>query len=1160
METGMTRRLALPAAIILAAAALIGGAVCLVVLRDGNHEEVAPMGGGGEEDHPRPPPDVQKGPVAGGEAEEPAGVLSGRVMSGDAGEERPVEGALVSLQLLGGEGPGYTAKTDAEGRFELRKLPAGLYTVTAVHDELVPAHEPFQLAIGSTGTEHGIRLKPGIDVAGTVVTSETNEPIADVEVAFRPIQEPFTGGVYPDGRRRGRTSPDGRFTLKSLEEGMHHVVLEARGRLRMTIPGVEVTPGGESLQFSLERGHAVSGRVLDDAGRPVAGGKVRVDLRPLADVERLQLLETESTTGDDGRYVIDGLLPLDGYTLLADHPDRALAWVTDVKVGPDVESSGVDFRMTEGWSIQGHVLDDQSQAVRGATVTAAVMTCGIDTITPESRVLSGIEVKETRSDEQGKYEFRHLGGRCYELFALGEGFLPEREDVRDRGSGSPSARQVDLYLRKSATIRGRVVDGSGSPLGGARVEAGSSAQETDGSGTFTIGGLHGRVSVTASREGFQHAVASVHAPVDDVSLVLQRLATIAGRVRASARGGSTGVSVRALGDEELEWETDVLGVGGTFELSLPAGKYIVQAEASGFAPARSGEIAVGVGKRHDGIILELGPEAVVKGRVVLRGSGKPLPDAGISFRPARNLWISRATATDWDGSFQLAGLPPGEFQLHVTTGVNSGIPDVVCGPFHLDPGELEDLVLELGKGGGIRGVFREGGKPPGARFQELNASISRQGDELVRHGIGPDGRFACSGLSPGDHGVSVWGTRSDGSALRFEKTARVQEDQVCEVRFDESDRIPVEGRVTGGGRPCPGVAIAAIDPWRDPESGYPWWDMTLASASTDEEGRYRLALGGGTSYFLLLRERDERGQAQVEVALPESVASFRFDIPLSPGRLEGVVVEKGTAIPVPDALVEVLDSGKELGSYLGLVRARRGRCKTDPKGRFALSHLQPGTYSIRVIDPYSRNAWEHGITVDESGPADVRIGLDVGLCLDLRIIGRQGYPVTDADAIVRDQRGYFIAGRHFDHGVEGLPPVPPGRYEVTVIHPRNAPVRLEVEINGEEETRTVTLSAGGSLRATVSDSAGNPVRRAEVVVLGSDGRNVFDDRVPAHPLVVNPYPDSSTTEDGTLVLEHLGPGRYKVTATKGAARSDEAEVTIAEGEVATVRLVLSERG
>ena len=145
--------------------------------------------------------------------------------------------------------------------------------------------------------------------------------------------------------------------------------------------------------------------------------------------------------------------------------------------------------------------------------------------------------------------------------------------------------------------------------------------------------------------------------------------------------------------------------------------------------------------------------------------------------------------------------------------------------------------------------------------------------------------------------------------------------------------------------------------------------------------------------------------------------------------------------------------------------------------------------------------------------------------------------------------------------VFGLPPVHPGRYEVTVLHPLHAPARLDVEINGQVKTRTVTLSAGGSLRAIVSDLAGNAVRRAEVVVLGPDGRNVFDDRVPsADPLVVNPYCDSSTTEDGTLVLEHLTPGRYKVTATKRAARSDEADVTITEGEAATVRLVLSERG
>ena len=144
-------------------------------------------------------------------------------------------------------------------------------------------------------------------------------------------------------------------------------------------------------------------------------------------------------------------------------------------------------------------------------------------------------------------------------------------------------------------------------------------------------------------------------------------------------------------------------------------------------------------------------------------------------------------------------------------------------------------------------------------------------------------------------------------ALELE-AVRVNDSQISEVSFEEPSLVRVEGRVTSGGQPVAGATIAAMDPWRDE---YPWWDLTLAVAKTDENGRYQLALKGNRRYFLQIRETDERGQAQVELELPTSSEAFRFDISLPAGRLHGVVVKAGTAIPVADALVELFDSGKK---------------------------------------------------------------------------------------------------------------------------------------------------------------------------------------------------------------------------------------------------------
>jgi len=138
--------------------------------------------------------------------------------------------------------------------------------------------------------------------------------------------------------------------------------------------------------------------------------------------------------------------------------------------------------------------------------------------------------------------------------------------------------------------------------------------------------------------------------------------------------------------------------------------------------------------------------------------------------------------------------------------------------------------------------------------------------------------------------------------------------------------------------------------------------------------------------------------------------------------------------------------------------------------------------------------------------------------------------------------------------------VPRGSYEVTLVDPRYAPIRVRVEVNDHWwKALSVTRSAGGSLAVTVRDSGGNAVPRAEVSALDGEGRDFFDDRIPARdPTVANPSPSPFTTEDGTLVLGHVRPGQYRVAARRGAVRSGDSEVTVTEGETATVGLILTD--
>src|SRR5688572_188708 len=67
-----------------------------------------------------PQRDARPTPAAG------TGVIAGRVLAADSG--LPLRRAVVHL---GGNQPGRTVQTDAEGRYSVNKLPAGTYTVMA---------------------------------------------------------------------------------------------------------------------------------------------------------------------------------------------------------------------------------------------------------------------------------------------------------------------------------------------------------------------------------------------------------------------------------------------------------------------------------------------------------------------------------------------------------------------------------------------------------------------------------------------------------------------------------------------------------------------------------------------------------------------------------------------------------------------------------------------------------------------------------------------------------------------------------------------------------------------------------------------------------------------------------------------------------------------
>lgn len=138
-----------------------------------------------------------------------------------------------------------------------------------------------------------------------------------------PVRRAQVRAVSMDGRGGGVTSTDnqGSFEIRDLAAGRYNVtvtkggyVLGQFGQRRPGEPGtpIELADGqvAEKVNFVLSRGGVITGRIVDDAGEPVAGTMVNaMRFQFMGGTRRLMPTGGGDTTDDQGAYRLYGLAP-----------------------------------------------------------------------------------------------------------------------------------------------------------------------------------------------------------------------------------------------------------------------------------------------------------------------------------------------------------------------------------------------------------------------------------------------------------------------------------------------------------------------------------------------------------------------------------------------------------------------------------------------------------------------------------------------------------------------------------------------------------------------------------------------------------------------------------------------------------------------------------
>jgi uncharacterized GH25 family protein len=704
--------------------------------------------------------------------EDPVGTLrlEGQVVDA-AGA--PVAGATVWLSSA----PPRSTRTEQDGGFAFDKLVGREYALTATSDAGVGG--PVKAKLTATSDPVVIHLGEGARLEVTVTAADGGQPLAGAEVKLASLDE-----------RTAKTDDKGQAVLAPVRPGWVTVEAVAPGYA----PAEGVTTLGSAgatghLAIKLHKGVAVSGRVVDEAGKPV--GKAHVVLSGMWGAGTGDPVTTDRA----GKFTIPAV-PAGSHTLLATDREHAPATSPPITVA-DLPVKGIEIRMKEGGVLAGTVVDADGKPVRYATVRALHVGGGM---------WGGS--RQTTTDDAGTFELRGLPRTKLSVRAESDTAASKVEDVELQATREK--HDLRLVLDVTGTIAGVVVDDGGQPVPEVQVNAfpdlmsgpskgaalaGMSSATTDGGGHFTIHGLpDGTYRLWAARTGgggMDWGERGNQAKPGDtnVKITLHAPGTLVGKLALAGTGAPPIAATVSVG-----YHPGTPAAAGAFQMKdLTPGTYDVRILGPEFAEKVVHDVTIEAGKTKD-----LGTITLTRGRklvgTVVDKDGAPVAGAKVKLasmlfsmngadeqmEAAQEMYGVRSAVTDQDGAFAIIGVPTKQ------TNVAASDPDRGSSLAAHVPAGTDDpppVRLVLRGFGSIVGKVTQSGQPQGGVM--ITDSPKGGGAQMTMARTEPDGTFSLTKVPEGTHVLNAMQAQGFGTSVRSTSvTVQVVAGQATSVAID----------------------------------------------------------------------------------------------------------------------------------------------------------------------------------------------------------------------------------------------------------------------------------------------------------------------------------------------------------------------------------------
>ena len=578
-------------------------------------------------------------------------VIAGRVV--DAATQLPVVGARVSSNGnydVPSPGVDKNALTDADGRFRIQGLPLGRYRPTAE-------------TIGAKGmATESVVLGPG-DVADAVVIAVTpahhvtGRALLDGKTVCTDGWISLTEKGAMNGGDWRRIGPSGDVLFPAVDDGTYEVSIECGGVESTPKEPLVVDRDLDSLTWSVPRGLAITGTIVDADGRPVPNASLRAavhDPSPGAEAGSVW-----SFGRSDGSFEIAGLRATTYDLTVESETASGLVEPLSVTVVDGRDTKDVRVTLPRGGIIDGVVVDRAGRAMAGVRVQ-----------------LSGTMVRYADTDSSGKFRMIGItpGNVSFTVQRAGR-FLATDKTSDDKTVEAVDGQTIATRLvveETSGEIRGRVVDANGKGVAGAFVACDhneyvprlatlstETSVLTDASGAFTLVGLGTETQVVRARAGAQEAILRGVAVGADVVLALENGGTLEGTVSLADGSVPARFTIEVEGTIARVRE-DFSGTNGHFVVrALTPGKVTVTVTSSRGGGTAEATLSSN-GSATVAVVLSAYRDVV--GRAVDE-RGAPLPYAEVV-----GVHTDEYATADADGRFVIEGVHGDELEVQLSAG------------------------------------------------------------------------------------------------------------------------------------------------------------------------------------------------------------------------------------------------------------------------------------------------------------------------------------------------------------------------------------------------------------------------------------------------------------------------------------------------------------